>query len=183
MVLESARLEGWRVDGFFDDSPDASLDDLSHLGVIGSVESGARAILCVGDVVARRRLLDAVAWEHASVTHPSAILSEESAVGEGVFIGPRVVVNPRARVGAHAILNSGCIIEHDASVGPNSHVAPGSVVAGGVSIGADALLGIGCRVLPGVRIGDGCVVGAGSVVNRHIDDGERVAGVPAQSLS
>jgi acetyltransferase-like isoleucine patch superfamily enzyme len=36
--------------------------------------------------------------------------------------------------------------------------------------------------LKGVTIGDDAIVGAGAVVTRHVDAGEKVAGVPASVI-
>jgi sugar O-acyltransferase (sialic acid O-acetyltransferase NeuD family) len=183
VVLESARLAGMNVCGYHDDNTQALLEGLEYLGPLAEIAPGAPAILCVGDVRIRRRLLGDVGWQPVSVIHPSAIVSPDAVLEVGVFVGPRVIINPRAHIEAHAILNSGCIVEHDAHVGRNTHVAPGSVLAGGAKIGSNTLLGIGAKVLPGVCVGDECTVGAGAVVTRHIDGGSSVGGIPAGELS
>jgi sugar O-acyltransferase (sialic acid O-acetyltransferase NeuD family) len=182
-VLECARLAGIDVSGFHDDDPNAALDDLPNLGALDSIAQHTHAILCVGDVPIRRAAIERLEWTPSTIVHPSAIVTDDLAMGLGVLAGPRVVINPRSSIGDHAILNSGCIIEHDARIGENTHVAPGSVIAGGATIGRDTLIGVGSRILPGVTIGDACVVGGGSVVNKDLPDGAKVAGVPAQSLS
>ena len=47
-------------------------------------------------------------------------------------------------------------------------------------IGRDVWIGANAVVLGGVTVGDGAVVGAGAVVNRDIEEGAVVAGVPAR---
>ncbi len=105
-----------------------------------------------------------------------------SELGAGVYVGAKAVVQVRASIGEHAIINTGAIIEHECRIGSNVHVAPGGVLGGRVTVGPDTLIGLGARVLPGVRIGSGCVVGAGAVVTGDLPDGARVAGVPARPI-
>ncbi len=54
---------------------------------------------------------------------------------------------------------------------------------GEVEIGEDVLIGANSTVLPGVVIGDGATVSANSLVNRDVDEGEFVGGVPVRDLS
>lgn len=51
-----------------------------------------------------------------------------------------------------------------------------------IVIGDDVWLGAHSVVLAGVTIGDGAVVGAGAVVNRDVEPGTVVAGVPARVI-
>lgn len=53
---------------------------------------------------------------------------------------------------------------------------------GRVTIGRDVMIGANTTVLPGVTIGDGATVSACSLVNRNIEPGAFVGGVPARKL-
>jgi acetyltransferase-like isoleucine patch superfamily enzyme len=50
------------------------------------------------------------------------------------------------------------------------------------TIGRDVWIGANAVILGGVIIGDGAVVAAGAVVNRDVDSGTVVAGVPARKI-
>ncbi len=190
VVAHTAGLAGLQVEGFYDDNPRAACGvklGLPWLGVVGDgAGSASPVILAIGDLAARRRVLDqglakhvfaGVWWcDHALVAHARA------RIGAGVLLGVQSVVQACAAVGDHAIINSGAIVEHECKVGENSHIAPGAVLGGNVCVGRDTLVGLGARVLPGVKIGSGCVVGAGAVVTRDVPDLAVVVGVPGRVL-
>ena len=53
---------------------------------------------------------------------------------------------------------------------------------GRVEIGSNVTIGANCTILPGVKIGDGAVVSAHSLVNRDVEPGSFVGGVPIRPL-
>ncbi|MGE3108680.1 MAG: NeuD/PglB/VioB family sugar acetyltransferase [Phycisphaerales bacterium] len=196
VVAEAALLCGWSLGGFFDDhaeavlrrgSPSAprlgTLDDTRSLPALLRQHPSNAWILVIGDTGVRRRMLNLVgpsAPRAATIVHPSAVVSPSATIGAGVFVGPRAVVHTRARIGNHAIINTGCIVEHECDIGENVHCAPGGVLGGRTRVGPDSLVGIGARTLPGAVIGAGAVVGAGAMVLKQVSDGTTVVGVPAK---
>jgi len=54
---------------------------------------------------------------------------------------------------------------------------------GEVRIGEDVLVGANTTVLPGVEIGDGAKISANSLVDRDVDPGEKVQGVPIETVN
>lgn len=187
----SAQASGWRIAGFLDDDASASLAplDAPRLGALDDaprLDPAPALHLAIGDLSARRRVLDGIRpapsrW--ATIIHPSAIVSPRAEIGAGVFVSAGVIINARARIGAHAIINTGAIVEHDCFVKENAHIAPRVALAGGVCVGMDTLIGLGAVVNPGVTIGAGCTIGAGAVVIQGVADGETVVGVPARAVA
>jgi sugar O-acyltransferase (sialic acid O-acetyltransferase NeuD family) len=180
VVADAARASGIELAGFVDDDPAAKVPGLEWLG--GLDRTREPWIVCIGDVPTRMRVLYGLRGRAASVMHPSAIVSQSAAIGDGVFVGPGAVVNADAVTGDHAIVNSAAVVEHDARVGRGSHVAPGVVLCGNVRIGEGCLIGAGAVLLPGVEVGDHAMVGAGAVVMGAVSARTRVVGVPARML-
>jgi acetyltransferase-like isoleucine patch superfamily enzyme len=92
-------------------------------------------------------------------------------------------VNPGARIGRNAIVNTAAVVEHDCVVEDHAHVSPGALLGGATRIGANAHVGIGATVIQGLVIGASAFVAAGAVVIGDVPDGARVAGVPARAMS
>lgn len=130
---------------------------------------------------------------------------EESEIGNGTTVGPFAHVRGNSTIGANCELGNysevnrsqlgdGVKMHHfsyvgDAEVGNGSNMAAGIVTCNydGVNknrtiIGERVLLGSDTMLIAPISIGDGAVTGAGSVVNRDLEPGERVAGVPAKPI-
>lgn len=192
VVTEAARAQGWRVLGFFDDDSASAIDaSTPRLGAVANASEGAQsgfaldgspscAIIALGSLELRSRLIAELRGLFGTVIHPSAVISPSAQIGAGTFVGATAVVQSRAKIGDHAIINTGAIVEHDCVLQPNVHIAPGAVLGGMVTVGRDTLIGLGARIKPGARIGSGCTIGAGAVVVRNVPDHATVIGVPAK---
>jgi len=117
-----------------------------------------------------------------AVVHPSAVIGEETDIGEGAQIMAGAVVQPGCRIGVDAIVNTHASVDHDCVIGAHAHVAPGAVLGGGVTIGDGAHVGAGSTVIQNVSIGAGALVAAGAAVVANVVAGGNVAGVPARQM-
>ncbi len=136
----------------FLDHAGARSDDGSGAGAILAAPGtnpggGAAAILRVEDP--RRAFLEVVRLFHPppptiAGIHRTAILGTGAILGEGVRIGPWVVVEAGARIGAR------------------TEVGPGCLIGEGVRLGTDCVLGHGVSILGQARLGDRVRVGPGS---------------------
>ena len=101
-------------------------------------------------------------------------------IGERTNLAPHVLVDPffpgKVSVGDDSIVGWGTkLLTHEAYT-DEWHVGP-------VRIGNDVTVGHSCSLRPGVTIGDGATVAAHSFVNRDVEPGETVGGVPIETLS
>jgi UDP-N-acetylbacillosamine N-acetyltransferase len=141
--------------------------------------------LGIGDNITREKIYKKTKEYGIKVTtliHPSAIISDSVAIGEGTVIMPNVVINIDTKIGIAAIINSSSVIEHDNTIEDFVHISPNVALAGNIKVGKFTHIGIGSCAIQGLTIGHNCIVGAGSVVVRNIQDNKLAFGVPAKEI-
>lgn len=124
----------------------------------------------------------ALGYKFADVIHPSAWISPDVDLAEGIQVMAGAVIQPGCRVGENTIINTGALIDHDCQIDRHCHIASGVTLSGGVSVGAYSHIGAGATVIEGIHIGAHCLVAAGAVVVTDVASGTRVAGVPAKEM-
>jgi sugar O-acyltransferase (sialic acid O-acetyltransferase NeuD family) len=140
-------------------------------------------IAIVGNLKVRKKLLDKykeIGFSFPVIRHPSACISSNAKLGEGVAILSGAHINTGAIVQNFVTINTGAVVEHDVVIGDNSHIAPRVTLLGASRVGNDTMIGAGSVVLQQVIIGNRCTVGAGSIVLKNIKDGKTVYGNPAR---
>lgn len=111
-----------------------------------------------------------IGFQIPNIIDNTAIVAQNVLLGEGNFIGKRVIVNAGAQIGNMCILNSASVIEHDCRVADFSHIAVGSVLCGGVRVGKSTLIGANSVIIQEVLIGNEVVIGAGSTIIKNVAD-------------
>jgi acetyltransferase EpsM len=193
-----SRPDLWRLEGFTDSEPSASLASMlqiPHLGCDQSLitlskrEGGCWIVLGVGAVRPTDRRSQIVesfeeqgTLKWAKVVHSAAWVSLTATIEEGAVVLAGAIVNSGAVIGPHSVVNTGAIIEHDVRVGPFATVSPGATLGGGVVLETNCFIGLGACIRDHVTIGTGAMVGMGSVVVKDVPAGQVVAGVPAKVL-
>ena len=157
-------------------------DDLQKLHDEGWTDAFV-TVGSIGDTVLRRKLYKKIkdaGFKVPVIADPSAVIARGTSIGEGSFIGKRVVVNSGVSAGDCCIINTGAVVEHDCAIGSFAHLGPGSVLCGEVKVGEDSHVGAGSTVIQQVCIGKGVLVGAGSVVTKDLPDGVKAYGDPCR---
>lgn len=126
--------------------------------------------------------LTAVGYEFPVIIDPSAIVSRETYIGYGSFVGKGAIINAEVIIGAMCIINSGTIVEHECVIGDGTHLAVGATVCGQVSVGNMGLIGANATINQGVSVGDHTIIGAGAVVVDDIGDRVVAVGIPAKVI-
>lgn len=190
VVADVAMECGYTRFAFLDDAPPASGESALPgpiLGPMGMLEQLVRdwdaAIVAVGNCGVRLALFERlrrVGFQTPAILHPSAVISRNAEVGNGVFVAAAAVVNVGAKIGDATIVNTGARIDHDCEIGPGCHIAPGAALSGSVKVGARTWLGTGCAVRQGVTIGADVLVGVGAAVVSDLEARKTYVGVPAR---
>lgn len=121
------------------------------------------SIVAVGDNEHRRKEVERIGGPFTWAFHPSAIIPDGTAVGNGTVICAGAVIQPDVRIGKHVIINTGATVDHDCVIEDYAHIAPGVHLCGGVHVGEGALVGVGSCAVPGAKIPAWSLVKAGSV--------------------
>lgn len=130
----------------------------------------------IGDCSARKKIYDnlkKVGFRLPVIAHPNAVIAGDVELGEGTFVAAGAVVNPGARIGKNAILNTSSSVDHDCVIGDFVHIAPGVTLSGGVVVGEETHIGTGANVIQCVKIGKKCMIPAGTTCLDNVEDGQR----------
>ncbi|MFI5279732.1 MAG: acyl-ACP--UDP-N-acetylglucosamine O-acyltransferase [Gemmatimonadales bacterium] len=134
----------------------------------------------------------------ASTIHPTAIISPEAELGEGVSVGPSAIVGPHVTVGDGCDIGAHVILEKYVRMGARCRVGPGSIIGGDpqdlkykgeetwAEIGEDTIireyvtinrgttqsrltrLGKGCLVMTYVHVAHDCHIGDGVILSNGV---------------
>jgi len=193
-ALEIFNLNNMTVCGLIalpDESPPESLDNTEVLGNLQDFESiyqkckKPSLLLCCSRNKDKEELKESMSKydpEYTNAIHPKAVIARNAVLGKGIIINACAVIQPYARVGNHVMVHAGVIIEHDCIIQDFVNLAPNVALAGQAKIGKGTTVYTGAVINPTVETGDYCTVGAGSVVLRRVEDGKKVAGVPASEI-
>jgi sugar O-acyltransferase (sialic acid O-acetyltransferase NeuD family) len=182
-----------KLAGVFDDDTrliEKNATGLPYLGVIEEFLVNAPPssfyVLAIGDNEIRERLDERFSGESAralTVIHPAAVVSPQSKIEDGAYIGAFAFVGPRCSIGRQALINVGASIGHDAVLGDYCQICPGARVSGYVKIGRGAFLASNSVVPPGGKIGAYAKLAANSFAARPVPDKQLALGVPARIIS
>ncbi len=139
----------------------------------------------VGDPITRFQflvLLKEYNLRLINIIDPTALLSRNIELGEGIYIGKLCIVNSDTKLLDGVVINTRSLIEHGNQVGICSNISTNVVLNGDVKVGDQTFIG-SCTVVNGqITIGDNSTIGSGSVVIRNIPNKVVVAGSPTRLI-
>lgn len=188
-VVDSLDLRNFNLIGFID----SYKKEKNHLGYpilgkdIDCLINPKRYVyfVAIGNNKDRKKwyeLLKAYHLKLINIIDKNAIVSENSIIGNGCFVGKMAIINNRVRIGNNSIINTRALIEHGCIIGDNVNISTNTVLNGDVIVGDSSFIG-SCSVINGqLRIGKNAIIGSGSVVIKNIDDNCTAVGVPAKII-
>jgi len=142
------------------------------------------AILAIGDSQTRAKAIGSMPTEtkYGTIIHPSCVVSEWIAVGEGSVISAGSILTCDITLGKHTHINYGSTIGHDFEGGDFYSAGPGSHVNGNCKAGQRVYLGSNAALKQGVQLADDVYIGMGSVVLNSISEAGSYAGNPVSKI-
>jgi UDP-3-O-[3-hydroxymyristoyl] glucosamine N-acyltransferase len=115
------------------------------------------------------------------IIHPSAIISNESKIGQDVSIGANVVIGPNCIIGHNVLIKANCSLVQDVEIGNYTVIHNGTVLGSdgfGYAPSKDGYVKIeqlGKLVIgKNVEIGASCTIDRGALDNTEIHDGVKL---------
>lgn len=124
--------------------------------------------------------MKALGFQFLILKHPSAYVSSNAKIGEGVQVFANSVIQADAVIEENVLVNNKVCIDHDSIVQRHVHLAPGVTVCGNVVIGSESHIGCGATIINNVEIGHNVFVAGGALINSSSEDNVRLKGVPAK---
>lgn len=129
-----------------------------------------------------REVFDVNPKDFAILIHPSSIISTETDIRPGCFVGPGCILSPYVSLDCLTTMNRGVTIGHHTKVGYCCTINPGVNIAGGTTIGNFTTIGMGANIVNDVQIGRNVTIGAGSLVTKSVPNNTVAYGVPAKEI-
>lgn len=92
------------------------------------------------------------------------------------------VVNTKASICKHWIINTDAIIEHDDKIGKFTYFTSGVTIGGATKIGDLCLVGMNSTVRNNIHVTSGVMIGMGELVTRSIEEPGKYTGIPAKNI-
>lgn len=127
--------------------------------------------------------LKEIGFSFPQIIDNTAIVSKNSKIEEGVYIGKGAIVNADAYIGKFSIINTGSVVEHDCKVSSFSHISPRATLCGSVSVGSRSHIGANATIIQGIKIGSDVLVGAGSTIIKDVENSKVVVGSPGREIN
>ena len=109
-------------------------------------------------------------FSFSTLIHPSAVLSSEVEIEEGVQIMAGATIQRNVKIGKDSIINTNSSVDHDCLVGESVHISPGVTLGANVIIGNCSHICLGSSLIQNIKIGKGSIVAAGSIIFEDIPE-------------
>jgi sugar O-acyltransferase (sialic acid O-acetyltransferase NeuD family) len=177
-IIEVAEMNGYEIYGIF--AKESSLDDYRYCGYLDELKEAKDNFdgvhIAIGAVnkkgIDSRRVIIEFLKEHnikqISLISPLATLAKDVKVGNGVYIGHKVLISVGTVIGDSVLFNHSSIVGHDCNIEDNVSIAPLVFLGGGVIIEKDVMIGVRSTIRQGIKIGKDSIIGMCSVIIKNI---------------
>lgn len=181
VIIDIIESNGEKITAIYDDNKDIrKILDYDVISLKDKVDG--LFIVAIGNNKLRKEIVDKLDCDFVSTTHPKAIISKYSRIGNGTVIMAGSIISCDVKIGNHVIINHNASIDHDCVLGNFVHISPVVALSGNVKVLEGAHIGIGSQIIQGIKIGKWATIGAGSVVINDVPDFAVVVGNPAKII-
>ncbi len=116
-----------------------------------------------------------------TIIHPSAVVCENSRIGEGFIAYPNCYVSVNVKIGDFVTIMASAI-GYDAQIGDYTTICSECGISGKIKIGKSVFVGNNAVILTTRNIGDFSHIAPGSVVMTNLKPNSKVMGNPAKQI-
>lgn len=184
-VADSLQKDKYELCGFLDENKAGNHMGYPILGNrIENIENYREYVyfISIGDVNYRKIWYEKVKELNLRIINiidETAIISKNSKIGEGNFIGKYAILNAGSMIGNNNVINTKALIEHECQVGNHTHLSTNSTINGNVVVHDSVFFGSTAVCNGQLEIGEHAIIGSGSVVINNVEKYTTVVGVPA----
>ena len=120
---------------------------------------------------------------NASCIHPTAIITPDVKIGEGVLINQYALLQVGCDIKNYVHIYSNALVGHDSIVKDYCTIGAHSIIGGRALLSEGVHTGLNCSIREDIKIGQYAIVGMGSVVINDISAFNIVAGNPAKIIN
>lgn len=195
VLIDALLLQSFEIIGFTDPNQQMvtrKIQNIPYLGDDNKIDQYSPAkiqlvngIGSIGTTKLRKQVYENFkdkGYSFASVWHPSAIISTDVKMDEGVQIMAGAIIQAGCHIGRNTLINTKASVDHECLIAAHVHIAPGAVLSGGVEIEESVHIGTGAILIQRVHVFHHSIVGAGSVVIKDVPANCTVYGVPAKEV-
>ena len=132
VLIELAKLVGYKKFGVFDDVLNPSINNMEGVLFLGKYDiklyPNIPLVIAIGNNEIRATLSKNSNHKFATLIHSSAIISKSVEVGKGTVILSNVVIQAGANIGNHVIVKASSVIDHDVIIQDFVHLRPLSYI-------------------------------------------------------
>ena len=142
-------------------------------------------IIAVGEPFLREKLYKKIIENNkkfSTLIDPTAIISPNASIDEGVIIGAFCSVHANAKLGKNCLIQPYSLIGHDVNIGEHSVISTHFCPGGGCKIGNRVYIGMHACVKENVKIGNDSIIGMGACVFNDIKENMIALGNPARPM-
>lgn len=181
----------WNLLGFVDDNKEIQgklIEGFQVMGDINFLNNYRRplyTICAVADCKAKKNIITQLTnpeLKYANLIHPSAVISRNLEIGEGIIIQANVVITSNVKIADHVGISPQCGLGHDCFVDKYSTLFWNVNIGGFVLIGEGVLLGTKTSIIQERSIGPWSIIGSHSNVIRDIPRHCTAVGNPAEVI-